>query len=192
MSRTVLAQLVGSAQLGLGLVFALSVVPKLRRPRSFARNVEEYRLLPRRASLAVAVPLIAVELALALALLAGTQTGPALLLVLALLAVFLAAVAVNLRRGRRVACGCFGDRAEPISGRSVARLLVLAAAAGALLVLRAAGYGRDAGLTSLGAVPLTDLLSSWLLAVALLLLASWALRLPEIVAMSRTNQEVTT
>jgi hypothetical protein len=191
-SRIIFTQAAGALQLSLGLIFALSVAPKLRRPRSFAGDVEDYHLLPRRASLAAALLLIGAELALALALLAGILTRLAIPLALGLLGIFLVAVAVNLRRGRSVACGCFGRAEERISGMSIARLLLLSAAAAALLLLRAGGYGRDAGLTSLGAVPLTDQLATWLLAVALLLLGSWTLRLPEIVAMTHTSQEGTT
>ena len=198
MSHAALTALVGAGQLGLGLVFALSAVPKLRRPLSFAANVEEYRVLPRRASRALAFPLIAVELALALAFLAGAPAAPALAASIALLAVFLLAVAVNLRRGRRVSCGCFGSSGERISRRAAARLLLLLVAAATLLLLSAAGYAGDAGLTALGTVPLEDVLSAWLLAAALLLLGSWALRLPEVSAMiwtrrpADTGQEVTT
>lgn len=192
MSRALLDQVAASLQLSLGLVFAMSAISKLRRPRSFAADVEGYRLLPRAATPAASVVLVAVELALALALLAGTLTQIAIPLALGLLGVFLVAVAVNLRRGRSVACGCFGSATERISGRSVARLVLLGAAGAALLLLRAGGHGRGAGLTSLGAGPPADQLAAWLLAVALLLAGSWALRLPEIVAMARTSQEVTT
>jgi hypothetical protein len=200
MTRTLLTELTGSGQLSIGLVFALSSVTKLRRPRAFARNVHEYRVLPEWASRAIAVPIIAVELAIALALLTGVLAAAALVASLVVLTIFLAAVGFNLRRGRRVACGCFGSSAERISRRSAARLLILLAVTATLLLLWRGGYADEAGLTTLGTASLDDLLSVWLVSAALLVLGSWALRLPDIVAMVRigrradiglTTQEVT-
>lgn len=128
-------------QLALGATFALAATPKLRRPGLFARTVVDYRILPPAVARAAAPVLIAGECLLAVAFLTGTATRAALALAAVMLLVFGTATWVNLRRGRAVPCGCFGETDETISPRSLARLGLLAtvlAALGALLATGAA------------------------------------------------------
>lgn len=115
------------AQLGagiLGVVFLLSSVPKARRPSVFISDVRAYGLLPTSAATAVAWTILTVELALAVALLAGFTLIGSLSVALALLTAFLIAVTTNLARGRVVPCGCFAAR-ELISRGTAARLVLL-------------------------------------------------------------------
>lgn len=46
MKFSVLFDLAFASQIGIGIVFFLSVLPKLRRPLAFARSVVEYKILP--------------------------------------------------------------------------------------------------------------------------------------------------
>ena len=82
-----------------------------------------------------------VELALGASLLVSASGRPAAIAAAVVLALFTAAVVANLTRGRRPVCRCFGDLgAAPISGRTVARNLVLLAVA---VTIAIAGGGRD-------------------------------------------------
>jgi len=74
---------------------------------------------------------IGVEVVVAIALLAPARRAPGPVAAAAVLAVYGAAIAVNLARGRRhIDCGCVGPAVRrPISGWLVARNAALAAAA---------------------------------------------------------------
>lgn len=116
----------------LGIVFAMSAIQKLRYPARFLDDVAAYRVLPRVPARAFGIVVIAGETMVAIALLSSTLVGLASLGALALLAAFAAAVTVNLHRGQYVACGCFGDPNEAISGRTLFRLILLIAVTAAL------------------------------------------------------------
>lgn len=91
--------------------------------------------LPHPALLARLVPVA--ELGVALALVAVPAWGAAA--ALGLLAAFTAVLVRTVRSGRQVSCGCLGalDRGRPVSWRTVARNLVLMAAAGLALAVPA-------------------------------------------------------
>lgn len=173
-------------QLALGLVLAAACVAKLRRPGAFLRGVVDYDLLPRPAALVAGALLLPSEGLLAGALLSGWGLGIALPAAVALLAVFAAAVAINLSRQREVPCYCLGgEEGEKISPRTLARLALLLS--GALLL---------AGDPRARALPLTrwtparmasgeDLLYALLLAALLLAAAAWLLHAPELWALWR-------
>jgi hypothetical protein len=128
----------------LALVFSHAAWHKLRDLGAFSAAVAAYELLP--ASLA---PLAAAQLAVAELLLVGTLLSPparraALVAAAALLALYGAAIAVNLARGRRdLDCGCTGPALrQPLSGWLLARnavLAVLALVAAQPLAARALG-----------------------------------------------------
>jgi len=110
------------------VLFASSALHKLRSPGRFAQVLRAYRLLPEAlVSLAPVVPLL--ELCVALALLWPPVRAAGVLLGVALLIAYAAAIALNLRRGRAdLACGCGGpDEARPIAPWMVGRNLLLAA-----------------------------------------------------------------
>jgi hypothetical protein len=115
------------------LLFAGAALHKLRSPQRFAELFRAYRLLPEAlAGLWWAVPLL--ELTTAAGLLAGASRAGACATGAALLLGYAAAMAVNLRRGRRdLSCGCGapGER-RPIAEWMVWRNVILAALLGAL------------------------------------------------------------
>jgi hypothetical protein len=129
---------------GLALLFAAAALHKARDPRAFRDALAAYRVLPPAAAGAAAAAVVAAELAAAALLVAalpGAGDGAWLrraggLLAAALLAVYGAAIAANLARGRRdLDCGCLGPAGrQPLSGWLVARNAALAAAALALLL----------------------------------------------------------
>jgi hypothetical protein len=110
------------------LLFAAAAIHKLRDLRRFDEIFAAYGLLPfaigRRSSRTV--PLL--EAAVAVGLLYDGSRTPAAGVGIALLLAYAAAIAVNLRRGRRdLACGCGGpDDHRPIAGWMVWRNISIA------------------------------------------------------------------
>lgn len=174
-----------AGQLALGVVFLLAAAPKLRAPGEFVQAVRGYELLPAAMARPVAYALIGVEAALAVALITGRAVGVALPVAIASVLVFMVGVGVNLRRGRRVRCGCFGGAGEVLSGRTMARLAILLVGATVLLVLHAAGSDSvwTVGLlVASGGAHLAGLAACWLV------LGLWLLQLPELASLVRGSR----
>ena len=92
----------------LGATFLAAAVPKIIDPPGFAETIHAYKLVPEAALAPLALVPPWLELALALALITGLARRSAALLTFLMLAVFTAALAINLARGNPVDCGCFG------------------------------------------------------------------------------------
>ena len=151
----------------LGFVFLSSSLPKLAAPDDFRRALSNYRLLPFHLVRPVAVWLPRLELVLALMLMAGVATRAVAFLAAAALLVFSIAVAINLGRGRRIDCGCFGGSSpREITWRLVGRDVALAAAAVAVAASPSPSWvGSESvavTLTAVLAVLIGQLLSEWL------------------------------
>jgi hypothetical protein len=173
-------------RLALGLVFAVAVVPKLRRPRLFAQRVVEYRVLPAPLARAFGLALLPLEAVLAIALLAGIGLPVALPVASLVLAAFLVAVGVNLGRGRKISCGCLGRDSEEVSLRTAVRLSLLLAASLALNAAQASGQAAAVpGGGAAGWPAFYDAACSLFAAASLLLFGAWALRWPELRPMFR-------
>ncbi len=97
----------------LALVFLAAAVPKIADPAAFALAIYRYQLAPSAAINALAILFPWTELVAAIALLIGPRLRRgALLVLLILLAVFTAAISINLYRGVDIACGCFSVKAS--------------------------------------------------------------------------------
>lgn len=175
-----------AGQLALGVVFLLAAVPKLRAPSGFVQAVRGYELLPAAMVRPAAFVLIGVEAFLAVALITGRAVGVALPVAIATVLVFMLGVGVNLRRGRRVRCGCFGGAGEVLSARTMARLVILLVGATLLLVLHAVADGSvwTIGLLTSGGAHLAGLAGFWLL------LGLWLLQLPELTSLLRGSRPI--
>lgn len=97
-------------------------------PALFLAALDNYRLVPARALAFTARLLPLLETTAGALLLVPAARPVAAALALALLALVTLAVAINLRRGRRIDCGCGGTDALPLSWALVARNLLLCAA----------------------------------------------------------------
>lgn len=131
------------ATVGVGLVFWVAGVSKLRHRALLPGVIANYRMLPSGLVMPIALLLPLAELMLGIWLLDGWLARPAAALAIALLLVFAWAMAVNLRRGRgHIDCGC-GHAAlrQPLAWPLVARNLGLAA----LLLPALAGLPAPAG-----------------------------------------------
>lgn len=114
--------------LSLALLWIVAAVYKLRGFAVFLVVLADYRLIPKRATHACAVAVIAIELGLAFGLLSPAARSLALAGSALLLATYAGAIALNVVRGRRfIDCGCMGPVGhQPLSGWLVARNLTLA------------------------------------------------------------------
>ncbi|MEH3048144.1 MauE/DoxX family redox-associated membrane protein [Sphingomonas adhaesiva] len=117
-----------AASIGAGLMFVAAGLVKLRHRSLVEGVVADYRLLPASLVAPVARALPWGEIALGLALVAGLRPwapGAGIALLLA----FAAAMAVNIRRGRRnIDCGCgLSALRQPLGWGTVARNVALAA-----------------------------------------------------------------
>jgi uncharacterized membrane protein YphA (DoxX/SURF4 family) len=130
-----------AARLVLGCVFLISAAGKLRSSAALTDGIMDYRLLSQFQARLVARVLPPLELTAAALLLAGMLIAMAASVCLLLLIVFTAAVIVNLHRGRKFPCGCFGADHSDIGVATVIRNGLLMALAGGLLVGNAPGLG---------------------------------------------------
>lgn len=113
------------------MLWLLAATHKLTSLAAFRATVREYRIVPARAVGGAATTIVGLEMALGLGLLVPMVRSTSLIVSAALLAVYAAAVGINLQRGRRhIDCGCTAPgREQPLSGWLVARNLALAVTA---------------------------------------------------------------
>ena len=122
---------INACALAISALLASAATHKVRAPGRFAKQLADYQLLP--AALvrpsARLIPLL--ELAIAFALLVPVSRGWAALGAASLLALYAAAIGINLWRGRRdIDCGCAGpDQAQPLRPVLLLRNSVLVALA---------------------------------------------------------------
>ena len=117
----------------LSAIFLFASAPKLLARADFERAVINYEIVPRGMARFVARVLPTAELIFAVALFAGFFAAAAAAALSLALMTFAFAAGINLLRGRRMECGCFGrSAAREISWRLVA--IDAALAGGALLV----------------------------------------------------------
>jgi hypothetical protein len=112
-----------------GFVLLVSATAKFREGyRRFSQTVDQYQLLPGNLVSLVSVLLPWFELILG-AMLIGSLLLPVSAIAAAiLLAVFTAALFVNLMRGRPISCGCFGRESDAITWWTAARAAALCGA----------------------------------------------------------------
>ena len=133
----------------MAVLFGAAAVHKLRAPAVFRSALDQYRLLPPRASGIAAAFLVAVEWTAALLVLLPATRPAGFAAMAGLLLVYTIGIGVNLYRGRRdIDCGCNGPALrQPLSGWLVLRNLCLLG-----LVLLAAQPVADRPLTWLDGV----------------------------------------
>lgn len=128
-SRDLLAPMLLAARFGIACIFLTAAVGKLRHLSVFEGVLANYRLLPGWAIAPLHLLLPLVELVVGVGvLIAPRLAGPSAALLLLL---FAAAMAINLRRGRRdIDCGCHQSvLRQRLSWTLVGRNAVLAALA---------------------------------------------------------------
>lgn len=176
-------EIIGAAALTsryvVGFVFLTAALPKLFARRQFAQAVSNYKLLPERLVAPVAAWLPRLELACGVALVLGIAVRPMATIAAALLVTFIVGVAVNLRRGREIECGCSGSVApRRIGWGLVLGDLALAAMAAAVVVadpgvLTAIGSGSSSGSELVASDGVAALLLGGSLVLVYLLISAW-------------------
>ncbi|TDF80736.1 MauE/DoxX family redox-associated membrane protein [Pseudomonas sp. H9] len=129
----------------IAVILASAATHKVRAPARFAGQLEDYQLLPKVLVKLIARGLPLVEIGVAFALLVPASRPIAALLAAGLLALYAAAIGINLWRGRAdIDCGCSGpDQAQPLRPLLLARnsvLVVLALTAGITPQARDLGF----------------------------------------------------
>jgi thioredoxin-related protein len=120
-------------------VFAIAGLAKLFDRAGSRQSMHEFGI-PNVLVPAVSVILPLGELACSVALIVGASAWSGAFGALALLAIFIAAIIINLARGRTPDCHCFGRlHSEPVGWTTVARNAALAAFAG-FVVAQGAGH----------------------------------------------------
>ncbi|HOX84716.1 MAG TPA: MauE/DoxX family redox-associated membrane protein [bacterium] len=112
----------------LALVFFFAGVPKIADPGTFAQAIDNYRLLPYFAVIAMAIFLPWLEVILGLALASGRLRRGTALLTALLYLMFLVAIGSAVMRGLDIDCGCFGTGHRVDLWRIAEDVLLLAGA----------------------------------------------------------------
>lgn len=127
-SRTVLYRIIG---LIVGCIFIYAGAIKVMDPIGFARDIDNYHMLPWALSVRLAFYLPWLEVFCGLAVLGGLFYRGGLLILNALISIFIIASIVAKARGLDITCGCFGhaSRNWNFSGHLALDLGLLAALA---------------------------------------------------------------
>jgi putative oxidoreductase len=136
----ILAASVLAVRLGLGFLFIMSSVPKIRQPYVFLGSVYGYELVGPQFGVLVAMALPWLELFVGVCLVAGVFVGGALLASTGMGMLFTFALASALWRHLDISCGCFSSSATgKISYLTLIRAI-------ALTLVSAAAYAGTARL----------------------------------------------
>jgi uncharacterized membrane protein YphA (DoxX/SURF4 family) len=100
-------------QFVLAAFFVVAGIAKVADPPGFAHEIHNYGLVPGIAVNAMALILPWLEIVVGVSLFLGLWTRTATRILAALLLVFVAALSINLARGKPVDCGCFGTSSAP-------------------------------------------------------------------------------
>ncbi|EJN33488.1 MauE/DoxX family redox-associated membrane protein [Pseudomonas sp. GM80] len=120
-----------ASALAVAVLLASAATHKLRAPGRFARQLADYQLLPEALVRPIGRVIPLLELLIAFALLVPFSRAIAAVSAAVLIALYAAAIGINLWRGRRdIDCGCAGqDQAQPLRPILLARNAVLVALA---------------------------------------------------------------
>lgn len=120
-----------ASAIAIAVLLASAATHKVRAPARFRKQLADYQLLPEALVRPSARLIPMLELAIAFALLVPVSRPCAALGAAGLLAMYAAAIGINLWRGRRdIDCGCAGpDQAQPLRPVLLLRNSVLVALA---------------------------------------------------------------
>jgi uncharacterized membrane protein YphA (DoxX/SURF4 family) len=118
-------------RLTLGVALLWAGIAKIPEPGLFAQTVRAYEILPLSLVHPFSIVVPWIEATTGLFLVLGFWTRSSVLVALALLLCFGAALGVNLHRGTALSCGCFGldGRGGSLHGALIRDVLLLSAAA---------------------------------------------------------------
>jgi putative oxidoreductase len=121
-------------RLAIGGVFVYAGILKAMDPTTFARDIENYRILPHAASVALSLYLPYVEIFCGLGVILKRLYAGSLLLIGAMMLVFIGALISAWARDLNISCGCFGTHSgRPDYPLAVLRDVAILACAGFLV-----------------------------------------------------------
>ena len=165
-------------RMAIGLLFLVTATGKLKNPREFARGIIEYQVLPAYLGVPSAWVVIALELSVGVGFITAWNPQFFGSVAVALLSIFLIAIAVNVYRGTSPPCYCFGQASsERLSSRSLIRVAVLLS--GSLLVALFDHPRRNSAL-QLQPVDLPTAAMQLSLALMLLTVGLWCSAAPDL------------
>lgn len=123
-----------SARFILGCLFLASSWGKFLSFGSLPDEILDYRLLSKKQAHIVAYLLPFAELVVGILAIVGFALAPVSLLAILLLLIFTVAISINLFRGRRFSCHCFGSSGAMIGPATLVRNILLMALACWLLI----------------------------------------------------------
>ncbi len=94
-------------RLGIGCMFIISSLPKIRQPYDFLAEIYGYELVGPKVGVFIAITLPWLELFVGVCLVGGVIISGALLSSIGMTVVFTFAIASALYRGLDISCGCF-------------------------------------------------------------------------------------
>jgi len=116
-------------------VFLAAALPKIADPRSFATDIDNYRMLPDALIGPFAVGLPLFEALIGIALITGVHARGAAVLASGMLVAFAVAMVQAIGRGIDLDCGCFGHVVETrVSWLTVGRNVLLTIACGVVVI----------------------------------------------------------
>ena len=115
-----------AVRLGLGCLFLYGSLPKIRQPYDFLSSVYNYELVGPKLGMLAAMVLPWAELLVGICLIGGIFVSGALLVSIAMGAMFSFVIASALYRGLNISCGCFSaSSTEQIGYITLIRALVI-------------------------------------------------------------------
>ena len=127
----------------IGALFVYAGVVKVIEPVAFARDIDNYKMLPWQLSVWLALYLPWLEIFAGLALVTGVLFRGSVFVLTALMFVFIVASIVAKARGLDVSCGCFGHASKYLSFAWHLALDFLLLAALASLLIRQHSLARS-------------------------------------------------
>jgi putative oxidoreductase len=108
-----------AARLTLGVTFVYASYHKILAPAEFAKLVYGYGLFPHETINLIAITIPFIELISGIALITGTYTRSAALIIIGMLIAFIIIISTNVIRGHEFDCGCFSMEANKAANSAI-------------------------------------------------------------------------
>lgn len=112
-------------RLGLGCMFLVSALPKIRQPYDFLGDVYAYEIVGPKMGVLVAMTMPWAELLVGICLLGSVFVGGALLASAGMGAMFTFVLSWAIYRGLDISCGCFGAGTSQIGYGTLIRAILI-------------------------------------------------------------------
>jgi hypothetical protein len=156
-----ISYIIAFCRITIGLVFAWSIVGKLRDYSSFVQTIDSFKILPKTLHYPAAILFLGCELTVVGTMIFGGELFfLGFLLAAVLLVIFIIAMMSVLSRKIQVSCNCFGSSEKLVSSSDIIRnvILVLFSLGSYGLLVRSAGNLLVLGWLNWGLVSIVAIL----------------------------------